>query len=245
MTIAGLSWLDRLNPSRLLEVMTMTAVLPLAGGLASVSGAPAGAILGGLALVAIHTPLARQPGWTTAAMVWAALAGSLALVVGLNDPFIDTSQVITDLGLGAPVAPWGHLGAGILAGLALAMVTNRRSDEGLALAAVATTLVGAVAAAIGLDTNGTNALATMIGGGIVLQLAAIATRDHLLWNRVLNLAGTAAEVTFAFATFAVAAHAFDVLNTGTAPAPSAILGAAMLSIGWLIADQRRRRPDCQ
>lgn len=244
-TIGGISWLNRLNPSGLLRGIAMAAVVPLAGGLASVSGAPAAVILGSLALTAIRTPLSRQPGWTTAATLWAALAGLLALFVGLEDPFIETSNLVSELGLGAPVPPWGHLVGGIVAALALATVATRRNDEGLALAALATALIGATAAAIDLDTNGTNALTTMIGGGIILQLAAVSTRNHPLWSRVFNLTGILAEIMFAFATYAVAAHAFEVLDDETIRDPSAVVGAALLSVGWLIADQRRRLPDCQ
>ena len=244
-TVVTLAALERVRPSKGLVVVTAAAAIPLAGGVAAVTGAPAGLVLGAAALVALQVRGVRGPPATWMALGWAAVAASLAVLLAIDDPVIRTSNVVESLGLASTVSAWVHLATGALAAYSFGLVAQRETSEGWALAAIGAVVVGTGATLTEVDSStGTNGL-SLVALAVGVEVAAYATRRLRPWSEVLAGLAIVAEVGMATATLWAAGHAIDAVASSAGTHSSVTLSAAVLALGWFVAGQRHRHDDCQ
>lgn len=243
-TIAAATALDRIEPSPVLAWLGMAAVVPAAGGVAALTGAPAGVVLATAAILAVAAP-ATPDKWRIAALGWAGAAASLVLSVAIDDPVFATNTMLRDLGLGETVPPWAHLATGLLAGLTFARAAHVHQREPLALLALGSALGGAAGMIVDLRPTAPSALLGVVIVAVALELAALAGPKDGIWSPILRLTALGAEVALGAATLALVGEGVDAVTlervSPTAWAPTAVL----VVVGWLAADQRRREPDCQ
>ncbi len=241
----GTGLLARRRPSWSLEFVAMASVIPLAGGIAALTHLPGGAVLAAAALGVLAIPAVAMTRWELAAGTWAAIAGSLAVLAGISDPWVITGDIVSTLGLGASLAMLEHIVVGAMATTALVVVANRRSSDLAAVTAIAVAVLNILAAFAGVDARLISPLVSWVALGLAIELVTLGCRRWLLWRRVLGPIALFTEVGLAAASLVIAGHAATVLIDGWKPDAGTPLAAGLLALAWFVADQRRRVDDCQ
>ena len=222
----------RADRSAVLRAAGGVGMVLLVGGVAAVTGAPAGPLLAGVALVAAAVRrLDRQP----EALAWALTAGlSLPLAtVRLRD--LAAADVLVDLGVAGPVPPAAALATGLLAGVTLALVGRRREDVVLALTGVASVFLGVATAWYRIDPGagghgGSAAVFAALGSAALLaEVAAWTWRTDPFWSKVTGPVAILGEVCVAVVTYRLAATLFDVPDLD-GPDPVAALAAGLAAL---------------
>ncbi|MFN3216037.1 MAG: SCO7613 C-terminal domain-containing membrane protein [Acidimicrobiales bacterium] len=244
---AGIAALDRLWSSAILQGVVAAAVVPFAGAVAALTPVPPAFVLAAAALAAALRLPARGSVWWTAVVAWAALAPSLALIAGVDDPLIATSDVAAALGLTGAVAGWTHLVAGIVAGIAMGMLARRDDDIGLGLGALCLPMLGAAAWLSQSEPAFVGVVTVAIFGIVGLQLVAASLRDGSFWQRVIGPVLPAVEVALAIATAYLLVFSADAGEPGSplGSIAAAVSASVIAAVGWVLADHRRRVADCQ
>ena len=244
-TIVGLTALDRIRPSKALPAVALAAVVPLVGGLAAVTGAPAAVLLAAAGLVALQIAPTRGSPLRWAALSWAGLASTLGVLVAVDDPWIRTAEVVDSLGLASTAAPVTHLLAGALAALAFGLAAQRDDSEGLAVAAIAAIVTGVAATLVDIDSSGGSTGLALVVLAVSVELAAYATSRRRPWSAVFGDLAVVAEIGMAVGGLWVIGEAITAVDLDVAADSAVTLAAFALTAGWFVAGQRRRLDDCQ
>ena len=249
LTTSALLALDLIEPSPVLRWLALAAVVPACGGLGAVTTAPAGLLLAVAALAVVMTRPASGSPLLFAGLGWAGVSASLVALLAIDDPLVETSRVLGDLGLGATVPAWAHLATGAVAAIAFAIAATRHDDQALALAAIGSMVFGTAAALANGDSNTLGVLPSILLLGLGFELAAMAFKRQRTWGEVLHFVAILAEATMAISLVALGAETIARLDNqhvfGFDGSDRMVLSASLLIVGWLVADQRRRTNDCQ
>ena len=244
-TIATLSGLERVRPSKALPVVVLAAVVPFVGGVAAITGASAAVLLAVVALVGLQIRPTRGSPVNRAGLVWAGLAAAAAVLTTIDDPWIHTGQIVQSLGLGTASHPVTHVVAGAVAAVAFGLAAHRDDREGLAVAAVASLVGGAAGTLIDLDAGDGSIGLALVALAVTVESAAYAARSHRPWSAVFGDLAVVAEVGMVGATLWVTSQAMSAVDMGQAAPGHVAISAAILAVGWFVAGQRRRVDDCQ
>lgn len=244
-TIVALTALDRIRPSKALPAVALAAVVPLVGGLAAVTGAPAAVLLAAVALITLQIAPTRGSPVRWAGLGWAGLASVLAVLVAVDDPWIRTAEVIDGLGLASTSAPVTHLVAGAVAAIAFGLVAQRDDSEGLAVAAIVALVTGVAATLVDIDSSGGSVGLSLVVLAVSVELAAYATARRRPWSAVFGDLAAVAEIGMAIGSVWVIGEALSAIDVESAADGAVALAAFALTVGWFAAGQRRRVDDCQ
>ena len=244
-TIVALSALDRIRASKALPVVVLAAVVPLVGGVAAVTGAPAAVLLGVVALVALQIVPTRGSPLRWAALGWAGLAAALAVLVAIDDPVIRTAEVVQALGLASSAPAITHLVAGSIAAVAFGLVAHRDDSEGLAIAAIVSLVTGVAATLIDIDSGAGSIGLSLVALAVAVELAAYATARHRPWSAVFGDLAVLAEAGMVLGGLWVIGEALWAIDIEVATDDTVSLAGFVLAVGWFVAGQRRRVDDCQ
>jgi hypothetical protein len=250
------AWTER---SVVLRVAAWIGVVALAAGIGGASGAPAGLVLAGLALVAaaVHGDVDRHPGgrdghagrdrhhgrrlgleWGAAG--WAALAGLAVPLSGAAQLGWPAAGVLTDLGLATEVPHAAAAATGLVAGLALGITAHRRRSLPVAFLALGCVLTGLVTTWVGLEPSGPASLVAAAALLLIVQVAAGVWHDDAFWQRPTALLAQGGEVVTAVLTVRLAG---DLVVAPSDPGrnPTAGLAAALVALTWLVAETHVQR----
>lgn len=246
---------NRVRRSSTLELVAMVSVVAVTGGVSALTAAPASLLLASAAFLVLASGSLRTSRWEIAAGAWAGLGGALPLLSRWSDAragtsgallrWIDTGNLVDVLGLGGEVPPASLLVGAAGCATALVVLAHRRVNEVPALVAIATGVVALLAAGGDAQSPRIDPLAQAVTIGLILQLVGVASRRHQLWRQIYRWFGPTLDAGFAIATLLVAGAALEhTLDDGNASTATAV-AAALCAVGWFVADQRWRAPDCQ
>jgi len=234
-SVIGWYGIERAVPSQVLRWCAGGAVVGLAAGIAAVSQIAMPVALAAAAVVAVAL---RQP---KAGGIWAVLAGVLPVAAHLPWPSRIAGAML-DLGFDS-ADHWQPLVAGIVATLALVVVTRMIPRLEIAWSAVVIAVLTALVSVGGFGSSVN--LISLAGLFVGIELLAVAASRDLLWKPIAAAVAIGAEVlaavatvwalTIAAGTSLLAPYGLE-LTINTAPLATA---AALLGLGWLIADSRR------
>lgn len=207
------------------------SVVVLAGGVGATTAVPAPLVLAGFALVAVaarHDDLG---------IGWGALAGLAPLLSFFDDLTVTGAGTFERLGLTGDQPRLLAVVTGTAAAVAFGVVGRRRHDVGLVLIGVGIGSVGLAASWTGASTSGLDTFVGLATAFLLVQLVALATAEDPFWriptDAVARLTSAiAAPVMAVAASVAVMFHLDDLTD------PRAALAAAVLALGWYVADRR-------
>lgn len=239
------AWVLRRSDEPLLGGLAMAAAVPTAGAVGAITGLPSGAILATAALgMAWLAPRRLGAAWV-AAVSWAAVAGSVAFVAMIDDPVIRTSTLLQDLGIG-PSTHWlGHVLTGVIATAALAILATRDEDEALGVSSIVLGLAGIAGAFANGQGEDFAMVTTAMALAVAFQLVALFVRERRPWATLFHRVASISEAGLALGLVALLPVAFGFVDPNPAPAGHVASSAALAALAWLVADHRRRTPDCQ
>jgi len=209
------------------------SAVALAGGIGATTALPAPVVLSAFAVGALV--LRRHD----AAVGWAAVAGVAPLLTFLDRLELGAGT-FERLGLVGDQPRAAAVLTGGLAAAVLAVAGRRRDDVGLTLLGASVAAIGGVASWTGVQRDPSDTLVGLAVTFLVLELAAWATRRDAFWSVPAKVVAGIAEIGAHVATAGLLI-VISLVPIAQVDDARVALGAAVLALGWVTADQRRVR----
>ncbi|MGK2950375.1 MAG: SCO7613 C-terminal domain-containing membrane protein [Acidimicrobiales bacterium] len=218
--------------SVVLRWATAVAVVALAGGIGATTALPAPLVLtafGAAAVALRHDQIGAG---------WAALAGLAPLLSFFDELTVTGAGTFERLGLTGEQPRLLAVVTGATAAVVLGLVGRRRHDVGLVLIGVGLGAVGLAASWSGATTDGFDTFVGLATAFLLVQLVALGTSADPFWRIPADVVARLTAVV-AGPVVALAAAVVVLFHDEDLTEPRAALAAAVLALGWLVADRRQ------
>lgn len=222
----------RVEGSVVLRWASWASAVLLAGGIGATTSLPTAVVLAGAAVIAAARR-AHGP-----ALAWSAVVGLAPLATVVQRELVTGAGTLDQLGLAPGSLPPASAMAALAAGATIGVVAHRTRKVDLALLGVVVALAGVATSWAGADVSSGSTAVALAAAFVAAQIVGLAVREDRFWSVPANAVAQLGEYLAVAGLAPLAADAVTGWGFGET-SPASALSAALLALGWVVADRRR------